>query len=283
MQEHLIGPAREHVPVPAMVDDVARDTVNAMRIPQDVISYTVAPDLPLGVADTTQLSRAFGYILKNALEATENVAAPHINVAVDVAEEKGKLYVVTCISDNGPGIPEAELDKIWVSFYTTKGAKHAGLGLSACLQILKQLDGKVLGGTLPEGGAAFEVWVPVAPPGPDSAAKLPTGKRFLLVDDADAWSRFVAQMLIGSQNTVSLASGSDVDFADFDAILVDEVLEAADSTAILKQIARAGAAAKTLVVSSSMRVERTMALLRLGVRDVVLKPYTKSALADCLG
>ena len=51
---------------------------------------------------------------------------------------------------------------------------------------------------------------------------------------------------------------------------------------MLKKIGKAGAGAKTLVVASSVRVEQTMALLRYGVRDVVIKPYTKAALAEIL-
>lgn len=282
VQEHLIGPAREYAPAPAMIDDVVRDVVNEMGIAPGVISFDVAPNLPLAIADTTQLSRAMGYVLKNAVEATACVDAPKIGVSVDVAEEKGRLYVVTTISDNGPGIPEDRLDKIWVSFFTTKGAKHAGLGLSACLQIVKQLDGKVSGRNLPDGGAAFELWVPVATAtGPETS--LPAGQNILLVDDDDAWSRFVAQVLVDAQNTVSRTTDVDVALADFDSILVDRVLETADAAALLKQIGKAGAGAKTLVVASSVRVEQTMALLRYGVCDVVIKPYTKAALAGMLG
>jgi len=56
-------------------------------------------------------------------------------------------------------------------------------------------------------------------------------------------------------------------------------LTATDSLAVLQRIARAGAAAKTLVVASRVRVERMMDLLRFGVRDVLLKPYTVAALS----
>ena len=49
-----------------------------------------------------------------------------------------------------------------------------------------------------------------------------------------------------------------------------------------KKIGKTGAGSRTLVVASSMRVEQTMSLLRHGVRDVVIKPYTKAALAAIL-
>ncbi len=283
VKEHLIGPAREYKPAPAMIEDVLKDTVRVMGIPAAVIDYTIAPAVPLGVADTTQLGRAFRYVLQNAMEATENIAALHIHVEIAPVKEKGVLYVATRISDNGPSIPEADMHKMWVSFYTTKGAKHPGLGLPACVQILKQIDGKIAARNLPEGGVVFELLVPASVgTETESAARLPVGKRFLLVDDDDVWSRFVEGVLVEVQNTVTRTVSGDIDYADFDGIIVDEVLQAADTAAILKGIAKAGAAGKTLVVASSVRVERMMELLRFGVRDVLIKPYTRAVLAEKL-
>ncbi len=282
VKEHLIGPAREYRPAPAMIEDVLKDTAQVMGIAPEVIHFTVAPNLPLAVADTTQLGRAFRYVLQNALEATEDLAAPRIDVEIDLVEEKGMRYVVTRIGDNGPGVDDANLDKIWISFYTTRGAKHAGLGLPACLQILKQIDGKAMARRRPEGGMVFELYVPASiSNAANGLAGLPAGKRFLLVDDDDVWSRFVEQTWTAAQNTVTrLVDAGDVeDFAAFDAIVVDDVLTATDSLAVLQRIARAGAAAKTLVVASRVRVERMMDLLRFGVRDVLLKPYTVAALS----
>ncbi len=284
VKEHLIGPAREYKPAPAMIEDIVQDTVRMMHIPAAVIDYTIAPDVPLGIVDTTQLSRAFRYVLQNALEATEDVAAPHIHIEIAPVEEGGVVYVATRIADNGPGIPETEMHKIWASFYTTKGAKHAGLGLPACAQILKQIDGKISARHRPEGGVVFELLVPAfGGAEAEGAVRLPVGRRFLLVDDDDVWSRFVARTLGEAHNTVTRTVSVEGHYADFDAIIVDDVLETADSVGILKRIASAGAAAKTLVVASSMQVERMMALLQFGVRDVVIKPYTRTALAERLG
>jgi len=286
VKEHLIGPAREYMPAPAMIEDVVKDTVQVMGIAPEIIRFTVAPNLPLGVADTTQLSRAFRYVLQNALEATEDLPAPRIDVEIDLVEEKRVRYVVTRIGDNGPGVTDANLDKIWVSFYTTRGAKHAGLGLPACLQILKQIDGKAIARKRPEGGMVFELYVPAHTGNATSgAANLPAGKQFLLIDDDDVWSRFVEQTLTEAQNAVTrvVDAGAVEDVDVFDVILVDDVLATTNSLMVLQRLARAGAAAKTMVVASSVRVERMMDLLRFGVRDVLPKPYTVAALAEKLG
>jgi len=277
VREHLIGPAREEKPRPAMVDDVVKDAAVAIGIPADVISYTVAPDLSLVVADTTQLSRAFGYVLKNALEAMEGATEPHITVGVAPADDGH--FVAVRIADTGPGIPEEELDKIWAAFYTTKGAKHAGLGLSACLQILKQIDGQISAANVPGGGASFELLIPTLD-APLPAAELPAGKSVLLVDDADAWSSFVEATLVDAGNTVTRSADGHADPAAFALVLVDDVLETTDSLAVLERLKAAGASSRTIVVASSLRVERSMELMSFGVRDVLLKPYMPAALAE---
>jgi GAF domain-containing protein len=277
VQEHLIGPAREEKPRPAMANDVIKDTAVTMGIPNEAISYTVAPDLPLVVADTTQLSRAFGYVLKNGLEAMEGADEQHIRVEIAPAEED--RFVAVRIADTGPGIPEEDLEKIWAAFYTTKGAKHAGLGLSACLQILKQTEGRISAANVPGGGAVFELLIPVFD-GVFPSAELPTDRSILLIDDDDAWSRFVKTTLVDAGDTVSRSVDGQVDLDGFDCILVDDALETVDIRAVLKRVRAAGAGGKTFVVASSLRVERTMELMPFGVRDVVLKPYAAGALGE---
>jgi len=280
VQEHLIGPAREEKPRPTMVDDVVKDAAAAMDIPADVISYTVAPDPPLALADTTQLSRAFSYVLENALEAMAGTDDQCITV--DIAPTDDGCFVAIRIADTGPGIPEEELDKIWATFYTTKGAQHAGLGLSACLQILKQIDGQISAANLTDGGVMIELLIPVFD-GSLPAEKLPTAKSILLVDDDDAWSRFAEATLTAAGNTVTRSAEGHVDPVTFDLVLVDDVLETGDSQTVLKQLSTAGEGNKTFVVASSLRVERVMELMQLGVRDVLLKPYTTAELAKVVG
>jgi CheY-like chemotaxis protein len=282
VQEHLIGPAREEQPRPAMVEDVVKDAAVATVIPMEVVSYTVAPDLPLVRADTTQLGRAFGYVLQNALEAVEGADEKRITVEIAPAGN----FVAVRVADTGPGIPEEDLDKIWAAFYTTKGAQHAGLGLSAALRILKQLEGRITAANAPagepEGGAVFEVLVPVYD-GPFPEAALPSGKKVLLVDDDDAWSRFATAALKKAGNEVVRSADGQVDSTPFDLILMDAVLAHADSRAVLERIVAEGAGDKTLVVASGLRVEGAMQMIQLGAQDVVLKPYTATALAEIVG
>jgi GAF domain-containing protein len=279
VKEHLIGPAREEKPRPAMLDDIVRDAAVTLGIPQEIIGYAVAQNVPLAWADTTQLIRAFAYVLTNAMEAIKDVSRKGIQVSV--APTQDRAYVAVSISDTGPGIPEEDLDKIWTTFYTTKGAEHAGLGLSACLQIVKQLDGQVAARNAPGGGAQIEIQIP-AFDGSPSPATLPAGMSVLLIDDDDTWSRFVQTAWINAGSRVVRSPDGRIDPALFDLIIVDDVLTQVDSTDVLERLQSNKATAKTFVVASSLRVERATQLMHFGVKDIVLKPYTMSALVATL-
>jgi GAF domain-containing protein/anti-sigma regulatory factor (Ser/Thr protein kinase) len=279
VKEHLIGPAREERPRPAMLDDVVKDVGVRLGIPAKVISYRVAPDLPLTLTDTTQLSRAVGYILKNAMEAIEGAAEQRITVAL--APTEGRRYVAVRIADSGPGIPEEKMDDIWVAFYTTKGAKHAGLGLSACMQIIQQLGGKVTAANVAGGGALFELAIPVFE-GPLVPGDWPAGRSILLIDDADAWGSFAITTLASTECSLARSTDGQIDPTGFDVILVDDTLETADNREVLKRLRKAGASDRVFVITSNLQVERTIELMRFGVKDVVLKPYTPAALAEIL-
>ena len=281
VKEHLIGPAREEQPRPAMVDDVVKDTAVALPISDEIMDYDVAPDLPRALADTTQLRRALGYVLTNAMEALEGAEEQRITVAVAPTDD-GE-FVAVRIADTGPGIPEASLDKIWATFYTTKGGQHAGLGLSATLQIMQQMEGTVAATNAPEGGAQIELRIPVFD-GPIPTADLTVDKAVLLIDDDDAWSRFATRALQEAGNTVTRSGKiEEIEPSSFDVILVDDVLETAEMTDVLTRLKEANAGEKTLVVASSLRVERTMKLMSYGIQDTVLKPYTLAELVEVIG
>ena len=71
-----------------------------------------------------------------------------------VAERNHKAGVTIIIKDNGPGIPEENLDKIFVPFYSTK-AKGSGIGLSLSRQIMKLHRGRIDVETEPGAGTTF--------------------------------------------------------------------------------------------------------------------------------
>lgn len=69
-------------------------------------------------------------------------------------------FVVISVRDQGPGIDDEDLDKIFNPFYTTKDA-GTGLGLSVVYQIVNQHGGDVRAERNPEGGMTFSLTIPL--------------------------------------------------------------------------------------------------------------------------
>jgi signal transduction histidine kinase len=161
IKEDLIGPARQRKPTAVSLPVMIAEMVANMGLPQGVVTTEFAADLPDVAVDARQVEQVFNNLVKNAWEALHDTGLPRIWVRVQ-RDENPKFVLVT-VMDNGPGIPKEIQEKIWVSFFTTKGGRGGtGLGLSACVQIVNQNGGKIWLESEPRKGAAFYVLLPAA-------------------------------------------------------------------------------------------------------------------------
>ena len=64
------------------------------------------------------------------------------------------------VQDSGPGIPERDLEKIFTPFFTTKKS-GIGLGLTLAHKWVREMGGEIRASNAPEGGARFEIRLPV--------------------------------------------------------------------------------------------------------------------------
>ena len=103
--------------------------------------------------DREKLHRVFDNLLKNAIDAIGEEGGSIVLGAVQ--EDGGQVRVR--VRDTGPGIP-AGID-VFALFESTK-AEGTGLGLAICRQIVEAHGGTISAGSLPGGGAVFEVDLP---------------------------------------------------------------------------------------------------------------------------
>ena len=114
-------------------------------------------------ADPDRLRRAIINIYENACQAlttlwqgSEPRASKHVSVETRI--RGGRLEII--IADNGPGIPEDLLDKVFEPLFSTKNF-GVGLGLPTVHQIMQQHAGGVTVGSRRGGGAKFALWLPL--------------------------------------------------------------------------------------------------------------------------
>jgi two-component system nitrogen regulation sensor histidine kinase NtrY len=110
----------------------------------------VSPDLEI-FADQNLISQVLINLLKNALEANEKNPDGKIRILAGVdANDHPEI----CVIDNGPGISEANLDEIFVPFFTTK-QKGSGIGLSISKQIMQVHGGNLKVKSIPGQNTIF--------------------------------------------------------------------------------------------------------------------------------
>ncbi len=103
------------------------------------IGISVEPEDLILYADRSMISQVAINLLKNAIEATLDVAQPRIDLTATVDSRE---QVIITIANNGPSIPPEVADQIFIPFFTTKNG-GSGVGLSLSRQIMR-----LHGGTL---------------------------------------------------------------------------------------------------------------------------------------
>ena len=127
----------------------------------------LAPDLPSLIANGPQIQQVLTNFLINARDALESVAMGErtIDVATELQVKKGRRYVVLSVTDNGIGIHQENLAKIFTPFYTSKEAtKGTGLGLSVSLGIAESHSGTIEVISKPGQGSTFSLVLPIDQP-----------------------------------------------------------------------------------------------------------------------
>jgi two-component system C4-dicarboxylate transport sensor histidine kinase DctB len=114
---------------------------------------------PLCVAgDAVRVEQVFINLLRNAIDAVESASVRAITVTM--VEEHGQALVR--IADTGPGLAGEAAAHLFEPFYTTKpSGKGLGLGLAISSSIIQAMNGQLSGRNGPEGGAVFEVRIPL--------------------------------------------------------------------------------------------------------------------------
>ncbi|WP_088348272.1 MULTISPECIES: HAMP domain-containing sensor histidine kinase [Rhodomicrobium] len=116
------------------------------------------PPLPLIGADARLLHRLFRNLLENALRYGGGEP-----ITVTAGRSGADVQVTVC--DRGPGVPEAERERIFEPFYRLKEVPESvggtGLGLALVRQIAARHGGSVVCLPNPQGGACFRVRLPL--------------------------------------------------------------------------------------------------------------------------
>jgi len=137
------------------LNSLVKESLSWVAVPEGIV---VAADLngnsPQIKTDTEQVGRAFANIISNAVQAMNGKGELKITTGTD-----DDLAWVT-FDDNGCGIPEESLEKIFEPLFTTK-PKGIGLGLAITRRLVEQNNGTIEVASQPKKGTTFTVRLPL--------------------------------------------------------------------------------------------------------------------------
>jgi signal transduction histidine kinase len=140
------------------IEDVLEKNINFLASQINEEGYIVEKhydnNLPEITADPEMLYQAFLNILINAMQAMPEGGKIHVEIG------SSDNTVTIYFEDEGEGIPEDILEKIWDPFFTTK-EKGTGLGLGIVKNIIESHRGSIQVSNRPVCGARVKVEMPV--------------------------------------------------------------------------------------------------------------------------
>ncbi|MBU2396706.1 MAG: response regulator, partial [Alphaproteobacteria bacterium] len=225
-------------------------------------------DLPVVLADKSQLETAVMNLAVNARDAMRGVVEPGagvvtIRTARLTAEEARLLgwnaaataaVALIEVSDSGPGVPPELLDKIFEPFFTTKAVNEGtGMGLATVYGIVEQAGGHINVSNAPAGGAVFRIFLPEAAeadlaetPVIEKVAKAPRdlsgAGRILFVEDEAAVRGIAARLLrqrgyevIEAEDGEQALELAELHAGTIDMMISDVIMPGLDGPALLKK------------------------------------------------
>jgi two-component system, NtrC family, sensor histidine kinase HydH len=149
-------PERTPHSVIAIVQSVAALVANSAAKQGVSVRVESAEMLPEAMVDDQQLRQAVLNLVINGIQALPNGGT--VVVRTDARDDRVRIIV----EDNGPGLSEEVLRRVFEPFYTTKD-QGSGLGLSIAFQIVSGHGGDLRAENRPEGGARFVIELPLVP------------------------------------------------------------------------------------------------------------------------
>jgi nitrogen-specific signal transduction histidine kinase len=269
------------------------------------------PNVPAVEVDTSQIHQVMMNLVTNAayaVSARSNGEGGLIQVSVQphsIADATVQLatqlplgeYVRLSVSDNGIGMDQATLDRIYDPFFTTKPVgEGTGLGLSVVHGIMQGHGGTVTAYSQPGKGTSFSLYFPVAKrllpiqkASRDEQPQQGDGKHILYVDDEDSLvflaSRVLRRMgyrVTGLSDPIQALKMFAEKPDDFAAVVTDLSMPTMSGLHLAQKLRAIRPDILIVMTSGYLRPEDREAALKQGISELVLKPDTVQQMGHIL-
>ena len=151
-------PARHE---PVQLNDVVRKSLDLLHgeltTRRVVVTVLLSPSLPPVVGDRVQLQQVVLNLVLNACDAVMSMKPDDRRLVVSTSVSDGEVRL--SVADNGCGVPDGDMERLFEPFYTSK--EHGlGLGLSICRSIAASHSGRLWAVSNPTRGTTFHMATP---------------------------------------------------------------------------------------------------------------------------
>jgi len=248
----------------------------------------LAPDLPTHfVGDRDRLRQILLNLVGNAIKFTESGG-----VGITIGRSGGLLSLG--VADTGPGIPEDRRQAIFEEFEQVDGSTQGrqegtGLGLAIVRRLATLMGGSVGVENRPEGGALFEVLLPLAAAPGAAAPALPDwrSKRVLVVSAAPFGALYLREAIAAAGGVAVPAAGAAAATERlgagqrWDAVLIDQAI-GREAAVALAAAARGAGAAHCLIMLSPLERRQFGSPREAGFTGFLVKPVRARSLYERL-
>ena len=301
-------PARRVTPLQPEVEEGVK-LLRATLPARIEIRAEYVPGAPSVSADPTQVHQILMNLGANAAHAAGEssglveIRLEGVTVSGDLAQAAAGLsagrYTRLSFRDNGRGMDKATLARIFEPFFTTKAVgQGTGLGLSVVHGIMKNHGGAVTAYSEVGKGTIFRLYFPAAEhsgeptggalPAP-SEVPLGNGERILYVDDEEDLVLVIKRRLermgyvvTGYSDPCQALELFRARPLDFDAVITDVSMPRLPGAELAHAVQQIRPDVPVIMASGYLRPEDLEAAARLGIRELISKPYDLAELGRAL-
>jgi PAS domain S-box-containing protein len=297
---------------PTALQPVVEEAVQLLRstLPAMIrIGLRAEGELPMVAIDASHVHQIVLNLVTNAAHAIGNrvgsidIVLAAVGLSAEHAAALPGLqagsYVRLTVSDDGCGMDKAIVERIFDPFFTTKPVgEGSGLGLSVVHGIVHSYGGAISVYSEPGRGTAMQIYFPVVSDAQSAGVAAPVsgaipqghGEHVLYVDDEGSLVSLTVRLLerlgyrvTGCTDPQRALELFQQDPRSFDVLVTDAAMSGMSGFDLARAIHRLRPELPIVMASGYLRAEDQEAALRIGIRELIVKPGADGDLGRALG